>query len=120
MSPSYNETMYSDYWDWIKKKVPAERRFHFNMKKHGHKDLCQFFSISGNPICDKEGPIAYRGVSLLNHEREKPLPFAICFVYLILMHVLSYHVFWLIVNKIRRWLNPLLRSLLPKSSLKVE
>merc|ERR1712151_2974 len=116
LSPSYNETMYNDYWAWIKKRVPAERRLHFNMRKHGHKDMCKFLNISGNPMCEHKGPIPYRGVSLLNHEREKPLPFAMCALYLILMHFLSYHVFWLIVHKILRFLSPLL----PNSHLKSE
>merc|ERR1712079_731977 len=65
VTSAYNQSMYDDYWVWIKKAVPAERRFHFDMRKHGHRDLCKFFNISGKAICEQKGPIPYRGSSLL-------------------------------------------------------
>merc|ERR1712032_1387577 len=111
-----SESMYNDYWAWIKKKVPAERCFHFDMTKHGYKDLCKFFNITGKPICEQKGPIQYRGGSVLIHEREKPHTFARVALYLIVLNLLSYSVFWSLVNTVLQWWSPSL----PKSTVKVE
>merc|ERR1712032_888193 len=52
-----NNTEFNDYYAKIKNLVPAERRFHMDLRKHGYKELCKFLNISGNPICNKDGPI---------------------------------------------------------------
>lgn len=74
--------------------VPAERRFKWNMKQHGLKDLCQFLNISGKPECEMPGPLPKSGINVLNHEREAPLLNKI-FVpsYYIFLHVIDFKLF---------------------------
>merc|ERR550525_945081 len=91
---SWNEYIYDAYWE-AAEIVPKERRFYWNMKKHGYKDLCTFLNISGNPLCEKPGPLPKSGINVLNHEREQPLKNMILVPsYYLMLHYINYKITW--------------------------
>merc|ERR1711972_437148 len=100
------EQEYHDYWEAIK-IVPKERRFHWNMKKHGYKDLCKFLNISGNPNCELPGPLAKSGINVLNKEREQSWQNLIIVpIYFLFLHAVNYKIFW----GLPRWIFWLMRQ----------
>merc|ERR1712061_722361 len=86
---AYTQSKYEDFWARVKKTVPAGRRLHFDMKKHGHRDLCKFLSVSGKSMCENKGPLPYKKVGSLSHEGENPLSLAVVVVYLVFLHFVS-------------------------------
>mmetsp|Transcript_56175 Transcript_56175/g.158322 ORF Transcript_56175/g.158322 Transcript_56175/m.158322 type:complete len:133 (-) Transcript_56175:164-562(-) len=89
-----DELEYRKFWDAIK-VVPAERRLHWDMRKHGYKDLCAFLNISGNPYCGRSGTLPKSGINVLNHEREQPLANKIFVpLYYVFLHFLSWKTFF--------------------------
>merc|ERR1719189_39050 len=99
-----NEFEYQAYWDAIK-IIPEERRFHWNMKKHGNKDLCKFLNISGNPNCELPGPLPKSGINILKMEREQCWKNLIILPpYFIFLHVLNWKLFWGSIGFLFGWL----------------
>merc|ERR1719266_37366 len=89
-----SEYKYKKYWDAIK-VVPEEKKFFWNMKKHGHKDLCKFLNITGNPMCEKPGPLPKNGINVLKMEREQSWQNIIIWTpYFIFLNVVNYKLFW--------------------------
>merc|ERR1712079_735731 len=86
------QTEFEEFWGKVKTIVPAKRRFHWNMKKHGYKDLCKFLNITGKTFCEREGLLPNSGINVMNHERDNPKSFLIVACYLFILHYPSYHI----------------------------
>merc|ERR1712217_791093 len=89
---------FTKFWDRLKDE-PESRKLHWNMKKMGYKQLCDFLNITDNPHCKIPGTLRKSGVNVLNHEREQPLANKILVTsYYLLLHYLSYKTFWFLFD----------------------
>merc|ERR1712032_422161 len=52
----HNEEEYLEFFENIRRHVPAKDRMEWNFKKHTMKDLCEFLGIKGHPGCDQPVP----------------------------------------------------------------
>lgn len=109
-----DEYEYHKYWEAVE-RVPKEDRFEWNMKKHGYKDLCKFLNITGNPLCERPGPLHKSGINVLNHEREQPLLNKIVVPsYYMFLHWIDFKIFnWVLASAFGLLAAPFRRILQP-------
>merc|ERR1712032_1230506 len=85
---NFTKESYYAWFDEVRRRVPANDRMEWSVKKNTLKDLCDFLGIRGHPGCEKPMPRVVPGTIRFQLEYVTTAAFYIS------MHIVNYKIIW--------------------------